>query len=225
LDVKCGNGAFMPTLDQAQALAISLANVARGAGLAAAALITDMNQVLGVSAGNALEVQEALDYLTGRYRDPRLHHVTRALATQMLRLGGLASSDAEAHAACSARWTAAPRQNGLRAWLRCWGGPADVLRKPHLPVAAVQMAVRADRAGVLAAATSVRSAGVSWRSAAAAPRRLSSGSRASAVRTAALGQPGRASGRDRCRARSSRDQASRPARAVSRRHGDCGPAS
>ena len=149
LDVKCGNGAFMPTLDQAQALAISLANVARGAGLAAAALITDMNQVLGVSAGNALEVQEALDYLTGRYRDPRLHHVTTALATQMLRLGGLASSDAEAHAAMQRALDSGAAAERFARMVALLGGPADVLRKPHLPVAAVQMAVRADRAGVL----------------------------------------------------------------------------
>ena len=56
LDVKCGSGAFMTTIAQAQALAHSLVTVARGAGLPAQALITDMNQVLGRTAGNALEV-------------------------------------------------------------------------------------------------------------------------------------------------------------------------
>jgi thymidine phosphorylase len=150
LDVKCGNGAFMPTLDQAQALAGSLVSVARGAGLAAAALITDMNQVLGVSAGNALEVQEALDYLTGRYREPRLHEVTTALAMQMLRLGRLASSDAEAHAAVQRALDSGAAAERFARMVALLGGPADVLRKPHLPVAPVQMEVKADRAGVLA---------------------------------------------------------------------------
>ncbi|HLL19426.1 MAG TPA: thymidine phosphorylase [Rubrivivax sp.] len=150
LDVKCGSGAFMPTLDQAQALAGSLVGVAHGAGLAAAALITDMNQVLGVSAGNALEVKEALDYLTGRYREPRLHAVTTALATQMLRLGRLASNDAEADAAVRRALDSGAAAERFARMVALLGGPADALRKPHLPLAPVQMEVKADRAGVLA---------------------------------------------------------------------------
>lgn len=61
MDVKVGSGAFMTELDDARALAESIVAVAEGAGLTTRALITDMNQVLGRSAGNALEVQEAID--------------------------------------------------------------------------------------------------------------------------------------------------------------------
>jgi thymidine phosphorylase len=60
LDVKTGSGAFMTTLDQARELAHGLVAVARGAGLPATALITDMDQALGHTAGNALEGREAI---------------------------------------------------------------------------------------------------------------------------------------------------------------------
>ncbi|MGF1609419.1 MAG: thymidine phosphorylase, partial [Kiloniellales bacterium] len=94
MDVKVGNGAFMAEPAAARELAESLVAVAGAAGLPTVALITDMNQVLGRSAGNALEVREAIDYLTGASRDPRLHEVTLALAVEALLLGGLAG-DAE----------------------------------------------------------------------------------------------------------------------------------
>lgn len=70
LDVKAGNGAFCATTEQARALAESLVSVAREAGLPARALITDMDSVLGAAAGNALEVQEAIDVLIGRRARP-----------------------------------------------------------------------------------------------------------------------------------------------------------
>ena len=59
--------------------------IATGAGVPTVALITDMNEVLGTTAGNALEVAEAVDYLTGKAREPRLHEVVLALAAEMLR--------------------------------------------------------------------------------------------------------------------------------------------
>ena len=58
MDVKVGSGAFMAEIADARALAESIVRVANGAGLPTRALITDMNQVLGHSAGNALEVRE-----------------------------------------------------------------------------------------------------------------------------------------------------------------------
>jgi len=90
MDVKVGNGAFCTTMAQARALADSLIDVAAGAGLPTRALITDMNQVLGRNAGNALEMREAIDFLSGVLREPRLLAVTLALAAQMLALAGLA---------------------------------------------------------------------------------------------------------------------------------------
>ncbi len=64
-DVKCGNGAFMKTREDADALAKSLLAVSRGLGMNPSALVTDMNQVLGYAVGNALEVQEILHMMDG----------------------------------------------------------------------------------------------------------------------------------------------------------------
>ena len=65
LDVKCGDGAFMKTLEGAEELADNLTRIGRLAGKKCAALITDMDQPLGWTVGNALEVKEALAVLRG----------------------------------------------------------------------------------------------------------------------------------------------------------------
>ena len=73
MDVKTGSGAFMATLDGARELATSIATVANDAGLPTVSLITDMNEPLASAAGNAVEIRNAVDYLTGARRDERLH--------------------------------------------------------------------------------------------------------------------------------------------------------
>ena len=92
LDVKCGSGAFMATQGDARALAESLVQVANGAGCRTSALITDMNQPLASAAGNALEVANAANFLTGDAIDPRLWQVTVAQGGELLMLGGLAAT-------------------------------------------------------------------------------------------------------------------------------------
>ncbi len=150
LDVKVGNGAFCTTPSQAQELAQSLVQVARGAGLRCAALITDMNQVLGTTAGNALEVREALDFLIGAYpgsREPRLLEVTLALVAQLLHLGGLADSlEAGRRAASHALQGGAAAERFAR-MVAALGGPRDVLHNADLPAAPVQCDVAASHAG------------------------------------------------------------------------------
>ncbi len=95
MDVKTGSGAFMARQEDAQALARSIVDVARGNGLKISALITDMNQVLGDSAGNAVEVEESLAMLRGDTVEPRFREVTLALSRELLELGGLDSSGVE----------------------------------------------------------------------------------------------------------------------------------
>src|SRR5215470_10431480 len=92
MDVKTGSGAFMAKLEDSRELARSIVDVANGAGLKTSALITDMNQALGRKVGNALEIVEAVDYLTGKARETRLHEATLALAGELLALGGLAGN-------------------------------------------------------------------------------------------------------------------------------------
>lgn len=98
MDVKVGSGAFMPTYELSEQLAQAIVQVANGAGCRTTALLTDMNQVLASSAGNAVEVREAVRFLTGEYRNPRLYEVTMALCKEMLVSGGLAADRTEAEA-------------------------------------------------------------------------------------------------------------------------------
>lgn len=84
MDLKCGNGAFMNNFADAKALAESIVGVATGAGTNTTAVLTDMNQVLGQTVGNALEVREALDYLQNKNIDNRLDIITKTLCTQLL---------------------------------------------------------------------------------------------------------------------------------------------
>ena len=151
MDVKVGNGAFCTTMQAARELAASLVEVAAGAGLPTRALITDMNQVLGHSAGNALEVREAIDFLTGADREPRLLRVTLALATQMLLAGGLAASADEAQSNALASLDSGRAAEHFARMVAGLGGPTDVLRASMLPRAPVQRDVIASRSGFVSA--------------------------------------------------------------------------
>src|SRR6478752_2252554 len=130
MDVKFGSGAFMSARADADELALALVEVARGAGLPTVALLTDMDQVLGTTAGNAVEVRESIDYLTGAHREPRLHEVTVALASALVpreqverALDSGAAAERFAH------------------MVNALGGPADFVENPALPTASVQLPV------------------------------------------------------------------------------------
>ena len=101
MDVKAGSGAFLPSFEATRDLARTLVEVANGAGLRCSALLTDMSQCLGRTAGNALEVREAIDVLTGQAVHSRLREVTLALAAELLVLGGLAEDKAVAAGAAA----------------------------------------------------------------------------------------------------------------------------
>ncbi|PIE06844.1 MAG: thymidine phosphorylase [Rhodobacterales bacterium] len=131
MDVKTGNGAFMESFDDAVALAESITGVAREAGLACRALITDMNQPLASAAGNALEVANAVDFLTGRARDARLEAVTLALAGEMLAIGGLAESRAAGVAAARKVLESGAAAEVFGRSVAALGGPADFVAAPE----------------------------------------------------------------------------------------------
>jgi thymidine phosphorylase len=150
MDVKHGSGAFMATREDASALAEALVEVAGGAGLPTVALLTDMNEVLGTTAGNALEVREAIDYLEGVAREPRLHEVTLALAGALLAQGGLAADAEAGREAASRALDSGAAAERWAAMIRALGGPADDVRAT-LAVAPVVRPVFASRAGVVTA--------------------------------------------------------------------------
>ena len=151
MDVKIGNGAIMRTVDDASALANSIVNVANGAGVHTRALLTDMNQILGATAGNALEVMETLDYLTGKYREPRLHQVTLELGANMLMLGGLFTDKASAIAALEQSLSSGKAAEIFAKMVSALGGPADLLEKPtqYLAAAPVVQDIVAPQSGFI----------------------------------------------------------------------------
>jgi thymidine phosphorylase len=146
MDVKFGSGAFMAERREADELARALVEVAGGAGLPTVALLTDMNQVLGTTAGNAVEVREAIDYLTGAAREPRLHAVTIALAASLLEQGGLA---ADGRAAADRALESGAAAERFAAMVAALGGPSDVLGDAGLATAPVIRAAAPETPGVV----------------------------------------------------------------------------
>jgi thymidine phosphorylase len=146
MDVKFGSGAFMSAREDADELALALVEVARGAGLPTVALLTDMDEVLGTTAGNALEVREAIDYLTGAQRESRLHEVTIGLAASLLEQAGLTGDGRAAAEQALGSGAAAER---FAAMVAALGGPADLLERPDLATAPATRAAAPERPGVV----------------------------------------------------------------------------
>ncbi|HJS31071.1 MAG TPA: thymidine phosphorylase [Alphaproteobacteria bacterium] len=161
MDVKFGSGAFIPPIEGAVELAESIVTVANGAGLATTALLTDMNEVLGTSAGNAIEVREAIAYLRGEARETRLDTVTRALATEMLLLGDLARDATEARAMVEGALASGKAADSFARMVAALDGPADIVERAteHLPLASVVLPAAPERAGVITA-IDVRKVGI-----------------------------------------------------------------
>lgn len=139
MDVKFGTGAFMQKYEDAKALADSIVSVANGAGLPTVGLLSDMNQVLGRTAGNAVEVVEAVEYLKGQNTDKRLHDVTVALTAELLVLGKLAKDTDEAEQRIETVIANGRAAEHFARMVADLGGPKDFMEKPeaHLKKAPV----------------------------------------------------------------------------------------
>lgn len=152
MDVKVGNGAMMNNLADAKELADSIVSVANGAGVKTQAIITDMNQVLGTSAGNAIEMYETVKYLTGKQREPRLHKVVQALATAMLVNTKLASDEQDAHKKIDKVLSTGLAAEVFDRMVAALGGPKNFVEKPwdSMTKANVIMEVKASQHGYIA---------------------------------------------------------------------------
>jgi thymidine phosphorylase len=152
MDVKTGSGAFMPTLEGSRELADSIAHVATGAGVPTVALITAMDQPLASAAGNAVEVRNAIDFLTGTRCDARLVEVTVELGAEMLAVGGLVPDVGEGRSRIQAVLASGAAAETFARMVRALGGPADLLENPerHLPRAGVVRPVAAEGEGRVA---------------------------------------------------------------------------
>ncbi|MBV7314931.1 thymidine phosphorylase [Shewanella sp. NIFS-20-20] len=149
MDVKVGSGAFMPTYEASEELARSITAVANGAGTRTTAMLTDMNQVLASCAGNALEVMEALNFLTGHYRHPRLYNVTMGLCQEMLLLAGLADTPEQAKLTLDTVLNNGRAAEVFAKMVAGLGGPVDFVENPsrYLAQASIVRPVYADKVG------------------------------------------------------------------------------
>lgn len=152
LDVKAGSGAFMKSESQARELAHTMVRLGAAHGVPTHALLTDMNRPLGHTAGNALEVAEALDVLAGG-GPPDVVELTVALAAEMLRLAGLDGRDP---AQTLRDGTAMDR---FRALVAAQGGDLSV----PLPIGACSETVAADRGGTMGDIDAMAVGMTAWR--------------------------------------------------------------
>ena len=149
LDVKVGNGAIATDLPYARAIASALNEVAGGAGLKTSAWITDMNQVLGRTCGNAVEVLEAVRFMQGKARDPRLALVNRTLCAELLVLGGIEPDTKSAEARVDAALDQGHALEHFARMVAALGGAANFVEQAEqlLPAAPVRRPLVAPRAG------------------------------------------------------------------------------
>ena len=151
MDVKFGSGAFMGSYDKARVLADNITAVATEADMPTVSLLTDMNEVLGVTAGNALEVKESLDFLMCNKADERLRQITIHLAIQMLMVVGITSSVSSTRKMVEESLSSGRAAELFFRMVAALGGPVDFQEKyqRYLPTARVVKPVYADKAGYI----------------------------------------------------------------------------
>jgi pyrimidine-nucleoside phosphorylase len=151
MDVKVGRGAFLPSRARARALARTLVALGRRLGLEVRALLTAMDEPLGLEIGNANELAEAIDVLRGG-GPPDVRALTVRLGAEMLLLGHAARTRVEATARVERAISSGAGLERLALCVRLQGGDARVVEEPgRLPRAPRVHVVRAARAGTLAA--------------------------------------------------------------------------
>ena len=146
MDVKVGNGAFMESMDRARELAESIIGTAARAGLKTHAVITDMNEVLGQTAGNALEIEESILFLRNDVREARLNEITIALCAEMLVVAGRANDRGEATRRCEDAVSSGQAAEKFACMVEALGGPGDLLENhaTYLPKAPLVRPVHAN---------------------------------------------------------------------------------
>ena len=149
LDVKTGSGALMPTLEKSIELAQAMVDIGHHAGRSIVAVVSGMEEPLGSHVGNALEVKEAIDILSGRAEGP-LKKVSLFLGAQMLIASGITDTEEKALQMLSGALQSGAGLEKLKEMIAAQGGDPRVCMDPSLlPQAPVRYAVRAKEAGYL----------------------------------------------------------------------------
>ena len=153
-DVKVGDGAFLPSTEAAHELARALVDGAAGSGRTAAAVLSDMNAPLGYAVGNALEVREAIAVLKNEPgMNKRLRDLCLTLAGEALALCGIASTADAGRVRASELLVSGAGLAKFAEIVTAQGGDVAVCDDPDavLPVAPVQLSVRATQTGTVSA--------------------------------------------------------------------------
>lgn len=139
LDVKVGSGAFMKTIQDADALARSLVTTANDAGCKTSALITDMNQPCAGSVGNALEVMDTMVALSGGAQDSNLVRLTAELGGELLVLAGMADDPGAGAAQVLSTFSDGSAAERFGQMVADLGGPMDFVDRwpDRLPAAPI----------------------------------------------------------------------------------------
>ena len=153
MDLKCGNGAFMNNRKDARSLAHSIVDVANNAGTGTKAILTDMNQVLGSAVGNAVEMQEAVDYLKNINVDSRLHKITMTLCSELLVQSKLFKSTDTAAKQLQKNIDSGLALEIFARMIASLGGPKDFVEKTgkYLPKSRLKLPVFAAHSGYISA--------------------------------------------------------------------------
>ena len=151
LDVKTGNGAFMQTIEEARELATLMVSIGELSGRDVVALLSDMNQPLGVEVGNALEMKEAILTLKGKGPDDFVEHCLE-VSSQMLVLGKRAATLEEARKMAEEAIADGSGLEYLRKLVQAQGGDVSYVDNPDkLPEAPVKAIVAAEKSGYIEA--------------------------------------------------------------------------
>lgn len=149
LDVKTGNGAFMKTLEDAEALAHAMVSIGNNVGRNTMAIISDMSQPLGRAIGNALELKEAIDTLNGKGPED-LTELVLTLGSQMVVLANRANTLEEARQLLNEAIENGSALEKFKTFLENQGGDASVVDAPELlPTATYQIEYKAQSSGVV----------------------------------------------------------------------------
>lgn len=151
LDVKTGDGAFMQRLEDSRTLARMMVDIGLSLGKSMRALITRMDQPLGLAVGNAVEVAESVACLRGEGPDD-LTDLSLELAAEMVLMAGLAETLEEAHDRCRRTLSDGSALERFRRVVAAQGGDPRVVDDPgRLPAPKLRVEVPAPRAGFVEA--------------------------------------------------------------------------
>lgn len=151
MDIKSGSGAFMPSLEAAKALAESIVATGNKANLKTRALVTDMSEPLGTTAGNAVEIDEIVNYLTNKHRERRLDIVVQSLCVEMLTMTGVEKDEKAAQARVENTITSGRAAEIFARMIAALGGPSDFIENhgSYLPKAKFSAPVTPSEEGYL----------------------------------------------------------------------------